>query len=94
MTFQVTVLSIDIVVDKESQHDECKPHFPRQKHTVSPSEISPSNVLLCKYTKSHPKTLDAETLSDMYADITCKVIVLQEKHSPVCIRLSHKGSRI
>lgn len=52
MTFLITVLFIDIVVHKESQHNECKPHSLRQKQDISASEISVSNVFSCTNTQN------------------------------------------
>lgn len=52
MTFLLTVLFIDIVVNKESQHDECEPYSLRQKQDISASEISVSYVFSCTNTQN------------------------------------------
>lgn len=83
MTFLVTVL-IDIVVNKGSQHDECKPHSIKQKQDGNASEIFVSNVFSC--TNIQNLTLRYLILRHMleeYGDPNLQIYHLERK-TPSC----------
>lgn len=76
MTVQVTVLSIDIVVSKETHCDGCECHPLRRKQAVRPSEVCVLNVLFCENIQNlSPKYLIQKHMLQMYAEAICQVIV-------------------